>query len=111
MRTMRSWQMNGRDYSGKLGPEEIIQLETTTGVGIFQIQSKVGMGVTRNALLYAAMKGNPKLDAQTFGKDFESEMERIGLPKMAAIALELIKDSGALGIDSEDEKKSGTETF
>lgn len=107
MSSMKTWQMNGKDYAGKLGSREIIQLETTSGVGIFQIQSKLGMGVTRNALLFAAMKGKATLDAEAFDKDFDAELEKSGLPKMAAIALELIKESGALGHDSDDEKKSG----
>lgn len=105
---MIPFKMNGKDYVGKLGPAQIEALEKKLDCGVFAMQGKMGMGFARTALFLAAMKADPKIDGDQFEKDFEAECKLNGLPALATIGMDMLKASGALGkdLDEEDSKKN-----
>jgi len=101
-----TWTMNGFEYTGALNALGIMALEKQIGVGIFSISGKLGVEVTFTTLQLAAQKHNPRLDAEKFSTDFNEEVDRRGIGPLATKAMEIIKDSGALGVDKDEQKKS-----
>jgi hypothetical protein len=96
--------MNGFEYTGALGALGIMALEKQIGVGVFSIGGKLGVEVTFTTLQLAAQKHNPRLDAEKFSTDFETEVGKNGIGSLASKAMEIIKDSGALGVEKEEKK-------
>ena len=103
------WKMNGKEFTGRLGVNEIIQVEQELGAGLAKITDKMGMGSTRMILQKAASRLNQNLKVKDFFKDFEDEVEENGLEGLILVSMDILKASGALGKNEEEEKKSGEE--
>lgn len=98
------WPMNGTEYAGKLGSQQIIGLEKELGVGILHAEEKMGVEFTHKTLLYAARKMNKELNGAKFVDDFDAEMEEVGIEAMMITATKLLKASGALGKEKAEKK-------
>jgi len=99
-----AFTMNGTEYVGKLGSNQLIAVEKELGIGIYRYAEQVGINATRTVLMFGSGHVDKTMDTDKFMDDFDEEMANGGISDLNKKALEMIDKSGALG---KDKKKDG----
>lgn len=104
----RTFQLNGREYSGFLNVMDVGTLENMNScqTTVDLLKRAMSIGGAASIIQLACKNVAKRMDAKAFKDDFEAEARKGGLISISNIAGELLQDTGLFDQEDGEEKKT-----